>query len=392
VALSVATPQPVGAYDAAAPVGYDIATPVGYDIAAPAGGRDPVASGSSGRAPQAVGAQAAVAAAGGVAPAVPPAVPQPWSIPAAPPTWASTPVAVPPGNERAARAHVVLWAGLVILALFDARDWITGSAYGAWPRAVGARLWWSVGASSRIDLALILLCGVGVFAGATALLPAAAGRRVAAIAMVAATAVAWWLVAVYVGRNPVRQFVPLLASGVFLAAWLVLRARKASSYALVPLAIATTELFYFVAGCLSFLPAVVSVVLIDLAPMLVAAIFGAAAARWMATVPQPGSPTGTNHPLPDAGRPPGTGYPAQVSTAVAGPPRQNTLAVVAFVMAFFCWLPALVCGHVALAQIRRTGERGRGLALAAVVMSYAWAGVMLLILVLFEAAVRASGW
>ena len=52
---------------------------------------------------------------------------------------------------------------------------------------------------------------------------------------------------------------------------------------------------------------------------------------------------------------------------------------------------AIVCGHVALAQIRRTGEQGHGLALAGTILGWvltglialvvlAWLGVMLSIL------------
>jgi hypothetical protein len=50
--------------------------------------------------------------------------------------------------------------------------------------------------------------------------------------------------------------------------------------------------------------------------------------------------------------------------------RLNTMAVVAFVLTFVCVLGGIICGHLALADIRRTGERGRGLAIAALVLSY----------------------
>lgn len=53
------------------------------------------------------------------------------------------------------------------------------------------------------------------------------------------------------------------------------------------------------------------------------------------------------------------------------PPTTNVLAIVGFAGAFFNSLVGIVCGHIALAQIRRTGEQGRGLALAAVIIGYA---------------------
>jgi ABC-type spermidine/putrescine transport system permease subunit II len=50
--------------------------------------------------------------------------------------------------------------------------------------------------------------------------------------------------------------------------------------------------------------------------------------------------------------------------------RFNTLSIVAFVLAFVVSLGAVICGHIALSQIKRTGERGRGLAIAALVLGY----------------------
>ncbi|MBF4463530.1 MULTISPECIES: DUF4190 domain-containing protein [unclassified Rathayibacter] len=51
-------------------------------------------------------------------------------------------------------------------------------------------------------------------------------------------------------------------------------------------------------------------------------------------------------------------------------PRVNTVAVVAFVLSFFAGIGGVVCGHVARAQIRRTGEAGWGLALFALILGY----------------------
>ncbi|HEV7622722.1 MAG TPA: DUF4190 domain-containing protein [Amnibacterium sp.] len=50
--------------------------------------------------------------------------------------------------------------------------------------------------------------------------------------------------------------------------------------------------------------------------------------------------------------------------------RFNTLSIVAFVLAFVVSLGAVICGHIALAQIKRTGERGRALAIWALVLGY----------------------
>jgi hypothetical protein len=58
----------------------------------------------------------------------------------------------------------------------------------------------------------------------------------------------------------------------------------------------------------------------------------------------------------------------------------NTLAIVAFVLSFFFAIPGIVCGHVALSQLRRTGQRGRGFAIAALVLGY---GGLLLFVILW---------
>lgn len=64
------------------------------------------------------------------------------------------------------------------------------------------------------------------------------------------------------------------------------------------------------------------------------------------------------------------GYP-QAPAYYAPPARTNTLAIVALVLSFFVTLGGIICGHIALAQIKRTGEGGRGLALAGLIIGYA---------------------
>jgi hypothetical protein len=46
------------------------------------------------------------------------------------------------------------------------------------------------------------------------------------------------------------------------------------------------------------------------------------------------------------------------------------LAIVAFVGSFFVSLVGIICGHIALGQIKRTGEKGRGFALAGLIIGY----------------------
>lgn len=73
--------------------------------------------------------------------------------------------------------------------------------------------------------------------------------------------------------------------------------------------------------------------------------------------------------------PHGQAYPPPYPAVYAKPysERTNTLAIVSLVSAFFVSLAAIITGHLALGQIKRTGEQGRGLAIAGLVIGYAGA-------------------
>ena len=68
--------------------------------------------------------------------------------------------------------------------------------------------------------------------------------------------------------------------------------------------------------------------------------------------------------------------------------RYNVFAVLAFVLVWLTIILGLVFGYIALHQIKRTGELGRGWALAAVILG--WIGLATTIIVIAVAA--ASGW
>ena len=68
--------------------------------------------------------------------------------------------------------------------------------------------------------------------------------------------------------------------------------------------------------------------------------------------------------------------------------RTNPMAITAFVLCFVCgFILPVVFGHIALNQINRTGEGGRGLAIAALVIGYVQMAIWGLI---FIAAVGAG--
>jgi hypothetical protein len=90
----------------------------------------------------------------------------------------------------------------------------------------------------------------------------------------------------------------------------------------------------------------------------------------------PGSPAGYI-------TPPRAGWPA------AAP--MNTLAIIAFIGSFFVGLVGIVCGHIALSQITRTGARGRGFALAGLIIGYAEIAISLVVVVLIIIVAAAGG-
>lgn len=81
-------------------------------------------------------------------------------------------------------------------------------------------------------------------------------------------------------------------------------------------------------------------------------------------------------------KPAGQGAPALTHTPGASN-RNNSLAVAAMIASLLTfWIVGVVLGHIALRQIRRTGEGGRGMALAGVIVGYfGWAlGIVLLVI------------
>ncbi|WP_395640599.1 DUF4190 domain-containing protein [Pseudolysinimonas sp.] len=94
-------------------------------------------------------------------------------------------------------------------------------------------------------------------------------------------------------------------------------------------------------------------------------------------------------PTPDGATPPAAPQAAPVYPAYGQPaapggyyaPPTNTLAIIALVLAFVISIGGIICGHIALNQIKRTGEGGRGLALAGLIIGYVFTGIGLLIVI-----------
>ncbi|MFD8415964.1 septum formation family protein [Streptomyces sp. NPDC059650] len=100
--------------------------------------------------------------------------------------------------------------------------------------------------------------------------------------------------------------------------------------------------------------------------------------------PQPG-------PYGQPGQPGHPGMPGPAAPPYGGPQgwyappqKTNVLAVVAFVMSLVCAIPTvpLILGIVALSQIRKGGEKGKGLAVAAIVIHAATIAFYVVVMVI----------
>jgi hypothetical protein len=105
---------------------------------------------------------------------------------------------------------------------------------------------------------------------------------------------------------------------------------------------------------------------------------------WGSSTPPPPQPWGSSSPPPPYGQqwgvpPPPPGY---FPPPMYQPPRPtNSMAIVALVCAFTFPPLAIIFGHIALSQIRRTGDEGRGLAVAGLVIGYVITGLIVLYIV-----------
>jgi len=61
--------------------------------------------------------------------------------------------------------------------------------------------------------------------------------------------------------------------------------------------------------------------------------------------------------------------------------RTNPLAIIGLILSIFFPVVGAIVGHVALSQINKTGEEGRGLALAAVIVGWTLTGLAIIAVV-----------
>ncbi|MBM7832655.1 hypothetical protein JOE59_003360 [Agromyces cerinus] len=86
-----------------------------------------------------------------------------------------------------------------------------------------------------------------------------------------------------------------------------------------------------------------------------------------------------------------TPAPAPVSAPSAPAEKWNVLAIVGFVLSLLGTnIVAIVLGFIALSQVKKSGERGRGLALAAVIIGFASIVLYIIIFIATFAFVAAT--
>lgn len=181
-----------------------------------------------------------------------------------------------------------------------------------------------------------------------------------------------------------QMMVIVIAQGLGLAGWLVLRGRPGRSFAALPILLLSFGAVIapgVVVGwlVLALVPAIAAWVAFLIgrgdggAEKRASAMTAAQASRieanaqairdWQAAyeLANPGQPIPVLPPnfLPSAAAPLQTDH-------------TNTLAVLAFIFGVLGGYLAIVFGHIALSQIKRTGERGSRLATAGLVLGYAW--------------------
>jgi large-conductance mechanosensitive channel len=63
--------------------------------------------------------------------------------------------------------------------------------------------------------------------------------------------------------------------------------------------------------------------------------------------------------------------------------KTNVLAIISLIAAFVMPVAAIVTGHIAMSQIRRTGEQGEGLAKAGLILGYVFTSLGVLFFIAY---------
>lgn len=108
-----------------------------------------------------------------------------------------------------------------------------------------------------------------------------------------------------------------------------------------------------------------------------------------ATYPPPTPESADSLRYGPAPEPPPASYGVPVAGAVFMPVQKtNSMAIAALVASLTVSFLGIVFGHIALSQIRRTGEEGRGLAIAGLIIGYIATAISAILLILLLVAIN----
>lgn len=211
-----------------------------------------------------------------------------------------------------------------------------------------------------------------VAAAMVAVLPASGGARVAGSAYIIGAALLLNLS--FIGAGLLTYIGLYLSAPAMLAGWLTLRMRPARSFAFLPLpavgVLAGGNLYFWVEDYAPFVVPIVLVIVCSWLGYLIGrtkrftAPVDAVARDHDARVEHIRQWEAAYASAHDGALPP-AGFVPPMSGGAAG---MNTMAVLSIL--FAGGVLGIIFGHIAKAQIRRTGERGSGLATAGLVIAY----------------------
>ncbi|TFD66859.1 DUF4190 domain-containing protein [Cryobacterium ruanii] len=105
--------------------------------------------------------------------------------------------------------------------------------------------------------------------------------------------------------------------------------------------------------------------------------------------PAPGAPVASDGQDPAYAQAPAYGQPPAYGQNPYGQQnaqdKYNVLAIISLVSVFFISLVAVITGHMAMSQIKKTGEKGYGLALWGLILGYLGIVVYIIIGIVFVA-------
>lgn len=108
---------------------------------------------------------------------------------------------------------------------------------------------------------------------------------------------------------------------------------------------------------------------------------------------QPGSSVPPSQPAPAYGQPAAPAYGQPAAYGQPSGAKTNTLAIISLVASIagivILWgigsVVGVICGHISLSQIKKTGEQGRGMAVAGLIVGYVGIALAVIGVIIFFA-------